>query len=78
VNQNRHTKDIVRKRNFLHKVAYSFHPIQFSSAFKNRIYKTINLPVVLYGCETWSVTLRVEHGLRVSEERRRRDQRGME
>jgi hypothetical protein len=24
-----------------------------------RIYKTIILPVVLYGCETWSLTLRV-------------------
>jgi hypothetical protein len=31
------------------------------------IYKTIILPVVLYGCETWSVTLREEHRLRVFE-----------
>jgi hypothetical protein len=30
-----------------------------------RIYKTIILPVVLYGCETWSLTLREEHRLRV-------------
>jgi hypothetical protein len=30
-----------------------------------KIYKTIILPVVLYGCETWSVTLREEHRLRV-------------
>jgi hypothetical protein len=29
------------------------------------IYKTIILPVVLYGCGTWSVTLREEHRLRV-------------
>jgi hypothetical protein len=28
------------------------------------IYKTIILPVVLYGCETWSLTLREEHRLR--------------
>jgi hypothetical protein len=34
-----------------------------------RIYKTIILPVVLYGCETWSLTLREEHGLRVFENR---------
>jgi hypothetical protein len=27
------------------------------------------LPVVLYGCETWSVTLREEHRLRVFENR---------
>jgi hypothetical protein len=26
-----------------------------------RICKTIILPVVLYGCETWSLTLREEH-----------------
>jgi hypothetical protein len=25
---------------------------------KVRIYKTIILPVVLYGCETWSLTVR--------------------
>jgi hypothetical protein len=30
-----------------------------------RIYKTIILPVVLYGCETWSLILREEHRLRV-------------
>jgi hypothetical protein len=29
------------------------------------LYKTIILPVVLYGCETWSLTLREEHKLRV-------------
>jgi hypothetical protein len=27
------------------------------------------LPVVLYGCETWSLTLRAEHRLRVFENR---------
>jgi hypothetical protein len=30
-----------------------------------KIYRTIILPVVLYGCETWSLTLREEHSLRV-------------
>jgi hypothetical protein len=34
-----------------------------------RIYKTIILPVVLYGCETWSLTLREEHQLRCFENR---------
>jgi hypothetical protein len=28
-----------------------------------------SIPVVLYGCETWSLTLREEHRLRVSENR---------
>jgi hypothetical protein len=36
---------------------------------KVRIYKTITLPVVLYGCETWSLTVREEHKLRVFENR---------
>jgi hypothetical protein len=34
---------------------------------KIRIYKTIILPVVLYGCETWSLTLSEEHRLGVFE-----------
>jgi len=34
-----------------------------------KIYRTIILPVVLYGCETWSFTLREEHRLRVFENR---------
>jgi hypothetical protein len=32
---------------------------------KVKIYKTIILPFVLYGCETWPLTLREEHRLRV-------------
>jgi hypothetical protein len=34
-----------------------------------KIYKTIILPVVLYGCETWSLTLREEHRLRAFKKR---------
>ena len=36
---------------------------------KIKIYRTIILPVVLYGCETWSLTLREEGRLRVFENR---------
>jgi hypothetical protein len=36
---------------------------------KVKIQKTIILPVVLYGCEMWSVTLREEHRLKVTENR---------
>jgi hypothetical protein len=36
---------------------------------KIKIYKTIILPVVLYGCETLSLTLREEHSSRVFENR---------
>jgi hypothetical protein len=38
-----------------------------SKKLKIKIYKTIILQVVLYGCETWSLTLREEHRLRVFE-----------
>jgi hypothetical protein len=34
-----------------------------------RIYKTVILPVVLYGCETWSLTVRQVHKLRMFENR---------
>jgi hypothetical protein len=40
-----------------------------SRNLKIKIYKTIILPVVLYMCETWSLTLREEHRLRVFENR---------
>jgi hypothetical protein len=36
---------------------------------KVKIYKNIILPVVLYGCETWSLTVREEHRLRVFDNR---------
>jgi hypothetical protein len=36
---------------------------------KIRIYKFINLPVVLCGCETWYLTLKEEHRLSVFENR---------
>jgi len=37
-----------------------------SKNVKIKIYRTVILPVVLYGCETWSLTLRQERKLRVS------------
>ena len=40
-----------------------------SKNLKIKIYRTIILPVVLYGCETWSLTLREERKLRVFENR---------
>jgi hypothetical protein len=36
---------------------------------KIKIYRTIILPVVLYGCETWCLTLSEEHRLRVFKNR---------
>jgi hypothetical protein len=48
-----------------------YHSVQslLSRKLKIKIYKTIILPVVLYGCETWSLTLKKEHRLRVFENR---------
>jgi hypothetical protein len=43
--------------------------IQAIQNLKIKIYRTIIQPVVLYGCETWSLTLREERGLRVFEGR---------
>ena len=48
----------------LEKILYSH---LLSKKLKVNTYKTIILPVVLYGCETWSLTLREEHRLRVIE-----------
>jgi len=40
-----------------------------SKNLKIKIYRIIILPVVMYGCETWSLTLREERRLRVFENR---------
>jgi len=40
-----------------------------SKNVKIKIYRTIILPVVLYGCETWSLTLREERRVRMFENR---------
>jgi hypothetical protein len=49
-----------------------------SRNLKVKIRKTIILPVVLYGCETWSLTLREEHRLRMFENRVLRRMSGSE
>jgi len=40
-----------------------------SKNLKIKMYRTTILPIVLYGCETWSLTLRELHRLRVFENR---------
>jgi hypothetical protein len=40
-----------------------------SKYLKINIYGTIILPVILYGCEAWSLTLREERRLKVFENR---------
>ena len=51
-------------------LSFGAEPFVFQVATKNlkiKIYRTIIIPVVLYGCETWSLTLREETKLRVFE-----------
>ena len=44
-------------------------PSLLSKTIKFKVCRTVILPVVLYGCETWSLTLREERRLRVFENR---------
>jgi len=52
---------------FYHSVQNLLSSRLLSKNLKIKIYRTIILPVVLYGCETWSLTLREERRLRVFE-----------
>jgi hypothetical protein len=80
----KYLKTTLTDQNFVHKEVKSrlnlgnacYHSVQsllfshlLSRNLKVKIYKTVILPVVLYGCETWSLTLREEHGLRPFENR---------
>jgi hypothetical protein len=65
-NQNLIQEEIKRRLNSgnacYHSVQNLLSSRLLSKNLKIRIYKTIILPVVLYGCETWSLTLREEQG----------------
>ena len=47
------------------KILFNIFIYVVAGGLKIKIYRTIILPVVLYGCETWSLTLREERRLRV-------------
>jgi hypothetical protein len=72
-NQNLIQEEIKRRLNSgnacYHSVQNLLSSRLLSKNIKIRIYKTIILPVVLYGCDTWYLTLRKEHRLRVFENR---------
>jgi hypothetical protein len=44
----------------------------FPNNLQIKVYRTIILPVVLYGCETWSLILREKYRLRLLENRKQR------
>ncbi|KAJ4450719.1 hypothetical protein ANN_02149 [Periplaneta americana] len=62
-------EEIKRRINMANACYYSAEKLLSSSLLsknlKVRIYKTVILPVVLYGCETWTLTLREEHSTNV-------------
>jgi hypothetical protein len=64
-NQNLIQEEIKRRLNSdnacYHSVQNLLSSHLLSKNVKSRIYKTIILPVVLYGCETWSLSLMEEH-----------------
>jgi hypothetical protein len=59
-------KDSAPWRQFLFSNKH-YYPVSYQKNLKIKIYKTVILPVVLYGCDTWSLTLGEEHRLRVFE-----------
>jgi hypothetical protein len=72
-NQNLFQEEIKRRLNFgnscYHSVQNHLSSRQLLKYVKVRICKTLILFLVLYGCETWSLTLRKEHKLRVFQNR---------
>jgi hypothetical protein len=72
-NKNLIQEEIKRRLNsgntYYHSVQNLLSSRLLSENVRIRIYKTIILPVVMYGSETWSMTLSEEHRLRVIENR---------
>jgi len=70
-NQNSIEEEIKRRLKAGNACYHSVQNLLYSSLLsKNlnfKIYRTIILPIVLYGCETWLLTLREERRLRVFE-----------
>src|SRR5215469_3014566 len=72
-NQNSIQEEIKSRLKLGNACYYSVQNLLFSSLLsknlKIKIYRTTILPVVLYGCETWSLTMREERRLGVYENR---------
>ena len=73
-NTNDIRKEINRRINMGNACYYSLEKILSSHLLSKKLkvntYKSILLPVVLYGCETWSLTLREEHRAQVKDVRK--------
>ena len=68
-NKNSIQEEIKSRLNLENACYYSVQNLFSSKKLKIKIYRSIILPVVLYGCETWSLTLRDVRRLRVFENR---------
>jgi hypothetical protein len=72
-NQNLNQEEIKRRMNssyaYYHSLQNNLSSRLLSKNVRIRIYRTIILPVVLYGCGTLTLTLREEHKLGVFENR---------
>jgi hypothetical protein len=64
-----HPQEALHKRNLVYCVRIVSVGCGTVADYTHALYRTIILPVVLYGCETWSLTLRQERRLRVFENR---------
>ena len=63
-------KSKLKSGNACYHLAQNFRLLSFlSKNIKIKIYRIITLPVVLYGCGPWSLTIREERRLRVLEKR---------
>jgi hypothetical protein len=66
-------KKEIKRRNSGNACHHSVQNLQsshlLSKNIETRMYKTVVLPLVLYGCETWSLTSREEHRLGMFENR---------
>ena len=60
-------KYIVPVKGSLYRCIFYFPLFAINYVISTKIYRTTILSVVLYECETWSLTLREEHRLRVFE-----------
>jgi len=73
INQNPIQEEIKSRLKLGNACYHSVHNLLSSSLLsknlKIKIYRTVILPVVVYGCETWSLTLREERKLIVFEDR---------
>jgi hypothetical protein len=72
INQNLIQEEIKKRLNSGNDCYHSVQNHLYSRLSKNekiRICKTTVWPVVQYGCETWSVTLKEEHKMRMFEDR---------